>query len=209
MSPTHPKPNPAETGGNSDQIIYLVEKARGGSRAAFGQLIDMLQEEIFRMAYYRTRSRMDAEDITQDVFTQAFDKLPKLKQARKFRAWLFSIALNRVRDFHRKRRIRALFATSGHSNPDSPEDEELRSGSEGRILLQRREFWQQVDGFLQRLPGGEKEVFRLRFLDQLNIREISQVLQKNESTVKTQLYRAVDKFREEPGLRQMLQENAS
>jgi RNA polymerase sigma-70 factor (ECF subfamily) len=207
MPLTSLKPNSAETGGTSDQIIYLVQKARGGSRAAFAQLIDMFQAEIFRMAYYRTHSRMDAEDITQDVFTQAFDKLPKLKETQRFRAWLFSIALNRIRDLHRKRRIRALFAASRHTGGDPPEDEQSRSNSEGGIQLQRREFWRQVDGFLQRLPGGEKEVFRLRFLDQMNIREISRVLKKNESTVKTQLYRAIGKFREEPGLRKLLREN--
>jgi RNA polymerase sigma-70 factor (ECF subfamily) len=52
----------------------------------------------------------------------------------------------------------------------------------------------------------EKEVFTLRFMDQLSIREISQTLKKNESTVKTHLYRGLQKFRKETSLHDFLQE---
>jgi RNA polymerase sigma-70 factor (ECF subfamily) len=53
----------------------------------------------------------------------------------------------------------------------------------------------------------EREVFMLRFLDNLNINEIAQTLKKSESTVKTHLYRALAKFKKEKALRQFLQED--
>ncbi len=55
-------------GGSSQQVALLTGKAQNGDRAAFEQLIGLFHEEIFRMVYYRTQSRMDAEDLTQDIF---------------------------------------------------------------------------------------------------------------------------------------------
>ena len=63
----------------SSHVTFLVEKARDGSRTAFNELVDLFQKDIFRMVFYRTRSRMDAEDLTQDIFIQAFKNLSRLK----------------------------------------------------------------------------------------------------------------------------------
>jgi len=48
----------------------LVKKAKAGSRSAFAELVDLFQDDIFKMVFYRTRTQMDAEDITQEVFMQ-------------------------------------------------------------------------------------------------------------------------------------------
>ena len=90
-----------------EQLVVLVNQAREGNRSAFSQLADQFYKEIFRMVFYRVRSRIDAEDITQDVFLKAYQKISSLKEAAKFRGWLFSITLNRIRDFQRKKRFRS------------------------------------------------------------------------------------------------------
>ena len=59
---------------------------------------------------------------------------------------------------------------------------------------------------LDKLSKIEREVFLLRFFDHLNINQIAGALKKNESTIKTHLYRALAKFRKEPGLRKLLKE---
>ena len=59
---------------------------------------------------------------------------------------------------------------------------------------------------LEKLPRMEREVFLLRFFDHLSIREIAGVLKKNDSTVKTHLYRALAKFKKEPAMRRLLKE---
>lgn len=198
----------AKSPDNSSQVVSLVEKAKAGSRPAFEQLVGIFQEDIFRMVYYRTRSRMDAEDLTQEIFMQALKNLSKLKRNEVFRPWLFSIALNRVRDFHRKKRVISFFRASAQEEEFDQSD----TGTHGRPgaldHLMRQEFWKQVGLFLDRLSRLEREVFQLRFMDYLSIREISQVLNRNESTVKTHLYRAIQKFRKEPAMLQLLQEEA-
>ncbi|MEJ2024773.1 MAG: sigma-70 region 4 domain-containing protein, partial [Deltaproteobacteria bacterium] len=70
----------------------------------------------------------------------------------------------------------------------------------------KKDFWNQVGGFLKKLSRVEKEVFLLRFLDHLTLKEIAETLGKGESTVKTHLYRALRKFRNETGIRTLFGE---
>ena len=187
----------------------LVYKAQKGNRYAFEQLVNNFQGDIYRMIYYRTRSRMDAEDLTQEVFMKAFDSLSRLKEAEKFRSWLFSIAVNRVRDHHRKKRFRSLFKVSAHRI--DMERVETQHADEPHAMddLLRKDFWRQIELLLDKLSRMEKEVFILRFFDHPNINEISRVLCKSESTIKTHLYRALAKFKKESAFRQWLQEVSS
>ncbi|MBW2285019.1 MAG: RNA polymerase sigma factor [Deltaproteobacteria bacterium] len=184
----------------------LVEAARAGDRHAFSELMGPLQGEIFRMVYYRTRSRMDAEDITQDVFFQAFKKLPGLHDAGRFRPWVFSIALNRVRDFHRRRRFTGLFGRFAEGEETERNEAGSSAGNDPLEAAARKEFWNTIGSFLDRLSRGEREVFLLRFFDQLTLSEIARVLKKSKSTVKTHLYRALSKLRNEKQIFKILEE---
>jgi RNA polymerase sigma-70 factor (ECF subfamily) len=184
----------------------LVEAARGGNRKAFTGLMERYRGEIFRMVYYRIRSRMDAEDITQDVFFQAFRKLPGLREADRFRPWLFSIALNRLRDFQRRRKFGRLFSSLDEKGETAAGQVEAPDADDPSEAVSRKEFWQGVHRFLDKLSKGEREVFLLRFFDQLTLKEIAGVLRKSESAVKTHLYRALSKCREDAALFQLLEE---
>ena len=175
--------------------VKLVESARAGDRLAFHRLVDRYQPEIYRMIYYRTRSKMDAEDLTQDVFLQAFKHIGRLTAPQVFRSWLYRIAVNRVRDFYRRKRFRSLFGFISTDDEAFRDTEETAVAPEAEAGLDRRDFWRQVEQMLTRLSPMEREVFMLRFLDQLNIREISTALKKNESTIKTHLYRALNKVK--------------
>jgi len=179
----------------------LVEKAKDGDGDAYERLIRIYREGIYKMAYYRLNSHMDAEDLVQDVFIQAYRRLAQLKDPSLFRPWLYRITINRIRDFHRKKRFFSVFIrtdTTGeidaaHKGPDSLEG------------LIGREFWGKIDAFLKRLSRLEKEVFRLRFMDHLTITEIAVTLDRHESTIKTHLYRGIEKLRSERVLLKMLE----
>ena len=172
----------------------LVKEAKAGSRFAFQQLMDQYQDKIYRMVYYRVRSRMDAEDLTQDIFLKAYRHLSKLDGPEAFYTWLFRIAVNRVKDYHRKKKFRSLFGMisvdeEAMTAPDAGDE----SSIEKEII--RKDFWKQIGKMLNRLSPKEREVFLFRFFDQLSINEISVSLGKSQSTVKTHLYRAIEKFR--------------
>jgi len=195
MSPRIQEKFHALANGTDTPWTPLVKRAKAGSRSAFAELVDLFQDDIFKMVFYRTRTQMDAEDITQEVFMQAFRKLSGLKKVERFKSWLFSIAINRVRDFNRKKRFRSLFKMPDGSDEIKTAEPQINDNPEPINELMRQDFWKQIGLILDKLPRMEREVFLLRFLDHLSIKEISSALKKSESTVKTHLYRALVKFR--------------
>jgi len=190
------------------QVAVLAEQARNGDEHAFELLVGLFREEIYRMVYYRTQSRMDAEDLTQDVFLLAFRNLSRLKDLDRFRPWIFKIAVNRVRDFHRKKRFLAFFGFSAGESDEQPEEPDIEVHGNPRVLdeLMRHEFWRRVEQVSKRFSPMEQEVFVLRFMDELGIREIAEVLNKSESAVKTHLYRALKKFKDDSAFNDFLEE---
>jgi RNA polymerase sigma-70 factor (ECF subfamily) len=209
MQPDHLRSQSGKNGA-PQQVALLTERAQNGDRAAFEQLVDLFHEEIFRMVYYRTRSRMDAEDLTQDIFLLVYKNLSRLKDIDRFRPWIFSIAVNRVRDFHRRRRILTFFSLSGGGEDDEDTaDREIEDDPGVLEQLMNHEFWEQVKQLSEKLSPVEREVFFLRFMDHLSIKEISEVLSKSESAVKTHLYRSLKKFKEDSAFLQMLRGDVS
>ena len=190
----------------STRLVILVNQAKDGNRSAFAQLVDQFHSDVFRMVYYRIRSHEDAEDIAQDVFLKAFQKISTVKDPSRCRGWLFSIALNRIRDFQRKKRFRSFFKVEDENIDSQPPPESETDQQEALGYVLKRDFWRQIRAMLNKLSKMEREVFLLRFFDHLNINEIAGALKKNESTIKTHLYRALAKFRKEPGIRQLLNE---
>ena len=189
------------------QMTDLVIQARDGNRPAFEQLIECYQGDIYRLIYYRIRTRMDAEDLTQDVFVRAFRSIARIREPLKFRSWLFRIAVNRVNDYLRKKRVRSIFKSSDEGPGILPEAAQIKERPEALEQVLKEDFWRQVGRIAKKLSKMEREVFMLRFFDSLHINEIALVLKKSESTVKTHLYRALAKFKKEKGLRQFLQED--
>jgi len=196
---------PRVSSAHGDKIAVLVEQAKAGDAYAFEKLMTLHQDEIFRLVFFRTRSRMDSEDLTQDVFMSAFKYLPQLKESDRFRPWLYRIALNRVHDFHRKNKLLAFFGiTDEREQRDMPDVEPHRDprALDGVI---RHEFWVHVKQLSKRFSKMEKEVFFLRFVDDMNLREIALTLKRSESAVKTHLYRAIKKFKEDSALSDFLE----
>jgi len=176
-------------------VARLVEKARTGNRVSFQELISIFQEDIYRLAYYRTFSQMDAEDLTQDVFEQAYRKINSLNDVQRFRAWIYSIAVNRCNDFLRRKKYLALLQ-KGSSLEQDIMNTGMNMENSTNERIDKKKFWGLVKVMLQSLSAMEREVFTLRFMDHRKINEIAAILDKNESTIKTHLYRALKKVRE-------------
>jgi RNA polymerase sigma-70 factor (ECF subfamily) len=148
-------------------VTRWVEQARNGDHMAFHQLVDRFQPGIFRMIYYRTGSQEDAEDLTQDVFMKAYKNIKGLKSTAVFRSWLYRIAVNRVRDFYRKKQFMSLFQFTSMDEETFRETPEMAVDSQAPRDMARQEFWGRVNRAMAFLSLMEKEVFMLRFFDQL------------------------------------------
>ncbi len=202
---TYPEDAESSSSSAQGQVSLLVDRARAGDRGAFEELIVLHQNEIFRLVFFRTRSRMDSEDLMQDIFLAAFNHLPQLKDSDRFRPWLYRIAVNRVRDFHRKKKFLSFFGITEEQGEADPADVAPYRNPGALDKMIRDEFWVHVRRLSNRFSRMEKEVFFLRFVDNFNIREIAKILKKSESAVKTHLYRAIKKFREDSDLNDFLE----
>ena len=85
---------------------YIIDKCLNGDAAAFGLLVDKYKASIFALAYTKLGNFHDAEDITQEVFIKAYQKLGALKRWDKVLAWLYSITSNLCKDFLRSQSSR-------------------------------------------------------------------------------------------------------
>jgi RNA polymerase sigma-70 factor (ECF subfamily) len=185
-----------------DQLSGWVIEAQSGNRYALNQLIDYYQNDIFRFVYYRVHCQADAEDLTQDIFIQVIKKIRTVKDHSLFKAWLYKIARNRVTDFYRKKRVLFFMGTTDDlesenfetSEDDSPETE-----------VYKKEFISLLKSLSKDLSKWEREIFLMRFIDDLDIRDIALALGKNENTIKTHLYRALQKFKKHRKFRDLLQ----
>jgi RNA polymerase sigma-70 factor (ECF subfamily) len=196
----------AEDAAAATSVTTLVSKAKEGERWAFERLMRMFHGEIFRMVYHRIRSPWDAEDVTQDIFLLAYKNLTSLKEVDRFRCWIFRIAVNRARDFNRRKRLLALFEPLANHEKERELPDRDTNDHSFMDAIDRETFWREVGSYLQKLSRMEREVFTLRFVDHLNIREIAEVLGRGESAIKTHLYRALAKFRKNPSMSRWIEE---
>ena len=97
---------------------HIVHQCLSGNTGAFALLVDKYKARLFALVYAKVGQFEDAEDITQDVFLNAYRKLSTLRRWDNFYAWLYSIASNRCKEFYRaeQRRIDAAFLADQSEN---------------------------------------------------------------------------------------------
>jgi RNA polymerase sigma-70 factor (ECF subfamily) len=184
---------------NNNKITLIVKKAQTGGQKAMSQLITTYNDQIFRLVFYRVNSWTDAQDLTQEAFLKAFKNINRLKDAEKFKPWLYSIALNLVNDFHRKRKFLSFFGQANDLENINGKNQDPNFDNKSS-LIKAKEFEEKIKKkYLKFLSKNEKLVFLLKYIDDLTIHEIAQTTDKSESTVKTHLYRSIKKIKEHGG----------
>ena len=136
----------------------LVELARGGNRAAFGELVERHQRAVFRTALAALRSREEAEELVQDTFVAAFHELDRFRGASSFRTWLLAIAWNRARDRRRllNRWARVFISRDGAGRPEPP-----AAGRSQEDALIDAESHEAVRRLLETLPAKYRDALLL------------------------------------------------
>ena len=159
----------------------LVEAARTGDRRAFGLLFEQYAAMVHGILLARVPPT-DADDLVQDVFLVAMQKLHTLREAGAFGGWLATIARNRVVDFHRTRRkTTELPEDLAHADPEQSEAE--------RVLL-----------IIQTLPEAYRETLVLRLVEGMSGPEIAARVGLTADSVRVNLHRGMKLLREKLGL---------
>jgi RNA polymerase sigma-70 factor (ECF subfamily) len=178
----------------------LPERAQFEARASdledIEELVRVHRPSVLRHAWWLLRDRDLAESVTQDCFLRAFNSRHLYRGQCSVRTWLLAIATNLVRDSTRTRGFRFWKQVRSSAVDVSTMESRLasrRQTVEGEMLAREklRHLWVTVDG----LPGKQKTIFMLRFVEEMQVAEIAEITGQNLSTVKSLLYRALRKVR--------------
>ena len=171
----------------------LAALALGGRQSAFSELLGRHRGSVFRLVRGSIGDEDAALDITQEAFIAAFAALKSYDGTRSFKTWVARIALNKCRDWARRRAVRRFFsfalpieAAATISDDSIPADQQLADRAE----LAR------VRAGIAKLPSAIREPLILRTIEGLTQAETAEILGISEKTVETRLYRARSKLTE-------------
>ena len=175
-----------EPSGSSD--ARLVEAARHGDQAAYGELVLRYEQRLTRVIYRFVHNMETAEDLTQETFLKVYDRLGQFDSSRRFGPWLFRIGVNLTLDYLRRKKRRgrwSLFTDRWKEKvPDPPVADPRKT-----LDLQ-----QEVQKVLQMIPEKYRTVLTLRDLENFSTSEIAAVLHRKEATIRWRLAEARHRF---------------
>lgn len=170
------------------EVKNAIKKAKENNQMAFTFLLHKFWNEVYGFLLKRTENENDAEDITIQTFSKAFDKIHTFDESYKFKTWLITISKNIHIDFLRKKKI----SISNDRNPNnekhvqniidespSPEDKIITDQNLAKLLRD-----------IKKLKPHYQEVINLRYFLELSYQEISNELNEPMNNVKVKLLRA-------------------
>lgn len=176
-----------EAAASGQDESQLVERVRRGDAGAFAALVDLYSDQAFSVAYGFLRHVQDAEDLVQDSFIRALERIDSLKKGSAFGPWFYRLLVNAANN---RRRYLALRRTSAipaeAKGPGDPATEAEVSELRGRL-----------ERAVEALPEDLKTVVLLHDLEGFTHPEIAEILGVPEGTSRSHLFRARRMLREE------------
>ncbi len=162
--------------------IILVNNAIKGDRKSFEILIDMYFERLYKEAYLRCKHDDDAREIIQETIHKAYKNIHTLKEPKYFKTWISRILINVANDFLKKNGIVDL------------EHDESKFKKEV-VIEDKVEIKIDLYNAIDELEDKYKDAIILRYIQDLKIEEVAQILERPVNTVKTHLKRAIEQMK--------------
>ncbi len=159
-----------------------------GDPEAFTLLLDDVKNDLWGYLVNQVPVRQDAEDLYQEISLKAYKNLKRLRDPAKFRSWLFSIAVNSVRSFFRRKPMLSLEHLGGEAAGPARERAALKADMTQALAL--NEELSRLRRCIHDLPEREKEILLLEVMAELPQKEIADRLGLNLNTVKTIIRRS-------------------
>jgi RNA polymerase sigma-70 factor, ECF subfamily len=188
-------PVPDET----ERLKELLVRARTGDAQAFCQLVEPLEERLFRQAVALCRNESTAEDLASETLVEAWKSLVRYNESCRLTTWLYSILLHRYQKHIRRARSRPA-SLAALPAPEASEHEEIHQNlpasdpSPAESLLQS-ESNQEMRRLIDSLAEKHRDVILLRFFQDASLAEIASVLNCSEGTVKSRMHHALKHLR--------------
>ena len=170
----------------------VLESAQMGDVEAFARIVEVYQDQLFTLSFRFLSSAVEAQDAVQETFMRVYVNLPRYNGNYKFSTWIYRIATNVCIDRLRKRRVeQSLDAASDNADDLSGAMHERLASSSltPEEVLLRGETCNEVQRALADLPTAYQTVLLLRYIQELSLQEISDILHVPVTTVKTRIHR--------------------
>jgi RNA polymerase sigma-70 factor (ECF subfamily) len=176
-----------------DQV--LVDLARDGDRSAFEELIERYKHKTHHIAFSFTRDREEAKDLSQEAFLKAFLNIESFDGRSTFYTWFYRLLINLCLDH--KRRPRGQNEQFSEAVEDQVDPSHApTTGTAPDTHAMARQLSRKIGAALEGLPPKQRTAFILKNHQGLSIKEIADVMETAEGTVKVHLHRAVATLRE-------------
>lgn len=159
----------------------LVHKARKGDAVAFDELMSSCREKLYRIAYSYVKNRDDALDIVSESVYRAYVNLQSLKNPSYFNTWMIRIVINQSINFVNKNRRITLNAGMALN----------ATGQDALEINEAIDLYAAID----RLDGNQKAVIILKYLEDLPITQVAEIMDRPVGTVKSYLHGALKGLR--------------
>ncbi|QLG44297.1 RNA polymerase sigma factor [Costertonia aggregata] len=170
-----------------DTLYLNIQKAKKGNQIAFSTLLDMFWNDVYGFQLIRTKNENDAEDITIQTFSKAFDKIDTYDESYEFKTWLITISKNLHVDLIRKRK-RSILESTGKNNDAIKKVLDETPTIEDNLINE-----QNLADLLQdikKLKPHYQRVINLRYFNELSYADIAKELNEPINNIKVKLLRA-------------------
>lgn len=183
----------------------LIQRTLDGDQTAFTELVEKYQKGIHALAWRKIGDFHIAQEITQDAFLRAYQRLRTLKDYSLFPEWVYVIASHLCTEWHRKKKlpIQSLEATDVVEIDQVSHSHYMTEKRDTEAAETRREVVQKL---LQKLPESERTVMALHYLGEMTCEAISKMLGVSPNTIKSRLSRARNRLKKEEAI---IRENLS
>lgn len=177
----------------------LLVAYRNGEAAAFADLVERYRNDLAQFLTRFLGSRASADDVFQDAFLQVHLSAESFDASRRFKPWLYTIAANKARDFHRRQKRRSAVSLStpvGVADGRETSLVDLIADEQNAVESSLLESEQQalVKDVVDSLPAHYREILLLSYFQRLSYNQIADSLQIPLGTVKSRLHAAVAHF---------------
>ena len=183
----------------ADSDALAVERTLAGDRDAYRVLVERHSSNVFRLAYRMTGNRPDAEEVVQEAFLRAYQKLSKFEARANFGTWVYRIAANYAIDRMRQRKKEEARKVEPPVHEEGMESDTVTLIPDAvptpERLAQSLELRKQMELALAALSHSERTAFVMRHWEGCAIEEIAEVLKSSSGAAKNTVFRAVQKLR--------------
>ncbi len=171
--------------GNED--LQWIGQIRAGQRTSFSHLVRKYQKSLLRVSLRFVKDLATAEDVVQESFMKAYERLDSFEGRASFKSWLFQIAVNTAKNKLRERR-------DGHSDLDSVQ---LSIPSVAEESVSHQALSKLIHKAVEELPFRQKTALVLRIFEDMSFKEIAEIMQCPYDTAKANYRHALLKLKDE------------